>query len=43
MTISKTSSDTTTKGYILNKTGKPGWNGQISRQIPGNKVKSGSS
>ena len=28
---------------ILNKTGKPGWNGQISRQITGTKVKSGSS
>ena len=28
---------------ILSKTGKPGRNGQISRQIPGTKVKSGSS
>ena len=28
---------------ILNKTGKPGRNGQISGQIPGNKVESGSS
>jgi hypothetical protein len=27
---------------ILNKTGKPGWNGQIPRQIIGTKVKSGS-
>jgi hypothetical protein len=26
---------------ILNKTGKPGQNGQFSRQIPGTKVKSG--
>ena len=31
------------KKAILNKTGKPGRNGQISRQIPGTKVKSGSS
>ena len=28
---------------ILNKTGKPGRNGQISGQIPGTKVESGSS
>ena len=27
---------------ILNTTGKPVWNGQFSRQIPGTKVKSGS-
>ena len=27
---------------ILNKTGKPGWSGQLPRQIPGTKVKSGS-
>ena len=39
---SKTPSDPSTKA-ILNKTGKPGCNGQISRQIPGTKVKSGSS
>ena len=25
---------------ILNKTGEPGWNGQVSRKIPGTKVKS---
>jgi hypothetical protein len=31
------------KKAILNKTGKPGRNGQISRQIPGTKFKSGSS
>ena len=28
---------------ILIKTGKSGWNGQFSRQIPGTKVKPGSS
>ena len=27
---------------ILNKTGKPGWNGQFSRQIQRSKVKTGS-
>jgi hypothetical protein len=27
---------------IINKTGKSGWNGQLSRQIPGTRVKSGS-
>ena len=27
---------------ILNKTGEPGLNGKVSRQIPGTKVKSGS-
>jgi hypothetical protein len=38
----KTPSDPSTDP-ILNKTGKPGRNGQISGQIPGTKVKSGSS
>jgi hypothetical protein len=39
---SKTPADSSTKGSFK-KTGKPGRNGQISRQIPGTKVKSGSS
>jgi hypothetical protein len=38
----KTPSDPSTKGYILNKTGKPGRSGQISRAIPGTEFKSGS-
>ena len=28
--------------HILNKTGKSGWNGQVSRKIPDTKIKSGS-
>ena len=36
----KISSDPTIKA-ILNQTGKPEWNGQISRQIPGIKVNQG--
>ena len=38
---SRTPSDPT-KNAILNKSGNPGRNGQISGQIPGTKVKSGS-
>ena len=41
MRKSKPSSDPNTKAYNQ-QTGKPGWNVQISRQIPGTKVKSGS-
>jgi hypothetical protein len=41
MRKSKASSDPTTKGYTQ-QTRKYGWNGQIPKQIPGTKIKSGS-